>query len=87
MPTLTLHRTEIPLDVRSGRYLAEHIPGARLDELPGRNFAPQLGDQEAIVAEVQRLVAEIEARASEAAEPDRVLSTVLFTDIAGSTER
>jgi class 3 adenylate cyclase len=87
VPTLVLHRTEIPVDVRSGRYLAEHIPGARLVELPGRNFAPQVGDQEAIFAELERFVAEIESGESKAAEPDRVLSTVLFTDIVGSTER
>ncbi len=86
VPTLILHRTEIPVDVRSGRYLADHIPGSRLVELSGRNFAPQVGDQEALLAEVQRLVAEIEAGEWEAAEPDRVLSTVLFTDIVRSTE-
>jgi len=87
VPTLVLHRTEIPFDVRSARYLAEHIPGARLVELPGRNFAPQVGDQEALFAELERFVAEIESGQWEAAEPDRVLSTVLFTDIVGSTER
>jgi class 3 adenylate cyclase len=87
VPTLVLHRTEILLDVRSGRYLADHIPGARLVELPGRNFAPQVGDHEALNAELERFVAEIESGEWEAAEPDRVLSTVLFTDIVGSTER
>jgi len=87
VPTLVLHRTEIPVDIRSGRYLAEHIPGARLVELPGRNFAPQVGDQEAVVAEIERFVAEIQSGEWGAAEPDRVLSTVLFTDIVGSTER
>jgi class 3 adenylate cyclase len=87
VPTLVLHRTEIPVDVRSGRYLADHIPGARLVELPGRNFAPQVGDQDALFAELERFVAEIEAGEWEAAESDRVLSTVLFTDIVGSSER
>ena len=87
VPTLILHRTEIPVDVRNGRYLADHIPGARLVELPGRNLAPQVGDQEALVAEVQRLVAEIEAGEWEASQPDRMLATVLFTDIVGSTEK
>jgi len=44
VPTLVMQRTEIEvLDRRNGRYLAEHIPGARLVELPGRDFAPQLG--------------------------------------------
>jgi pimeloyl-ACP methyl ester carboxylesterase len=41
VPTLVLHRPEIPgPDIRSGRYFASHIPGARLVELPGRNFGP-----------------------------------------------
>src|SRR5262249_15169258 len=45
VPTLVLQRTQIEVvDVRNGRYLAEHIPGARLVELPGRDFAPQVGD-------------------------------------------
>jgi len=86
-PTLVLHRTEIPLDVRNGRYLADHIPGARLVELPGRNFAPQIGDQEAIFAELEHFFAEIHSGEWTAAEPDRVLSTVLFTDIVGSSEK
>jgi class 3 adenylate cyclase len=86
-PTLILHRTEILLDARSGRYLAEHVPGARLVELPGRNFAPSVGDQDALFAELERFVSEIQAGEWEAPQPDRVLSTVLFTDIVGSTER
>jgi class 3 adenylate cyclase/alpha-beta hydrolase superfamily lysophospholipase len=87
VPTLVLHRTEIPLDVRNGRYLADHIPGARFVELPGRNFAPQIGDQEAVFAELKHFFAEIQSGEWKAAEPDRVLSTVLFTDIVGSSEK
>jgi class 3 adenylate cyclase len=87
VPTLVLHRTEIPVDVRNGRYLADHIPGARLVELQDRNFAPQVGDQDALFAELERFVAEIESGEWQAAEPDRVLSTVLFTDIVGASER
>jgi class 3 adenylate cyclase/pimeloyl-ACP methyl ester carboxylesterase len=87
VPTLVLHRTEIPLDVRNGRYLADHIPGARFVELPGRNFAPQIGDQEALFAELEHFFAEIQSGEWKAAEPDRVLSTVLFTDIVGSSEK
>ena len=86
VPTLVLHRAEIAaLDVRGGRYLAEHIPGARLVVLEGRNFAPGVGDQEAVLSELGRFLAEIESGEHEAGEPDRVLSTVLFTDIVGST--
>jgi class 3 adenylate cyclase/pimeloyl-ACP methyl ester carboxylesterase len=88
VPTLVLQRTGIEfLDVRTSRYLAEHIPGARLVELPGRNFAPQVGDQEALFGELERFVDEMESGQWEGPEPDRVLSTVLFTDIVGSTER
>src|SRR5262249_16934998 len=47
VPTLVVQRTEhAAIDVREGRYVAEHIPGARLAELPGRDFAPQVGDTE-----------------------------------------
>jgi class 3 adenylate cyclase len=87
VPTLVLHRTEILLDVRNGRYLADHIPGARFVALPGRNFAPQIGDQEALFAELEHFFAEIQSGEWKAAEPDRVLSTVLFTDIVGSSEK
>jgi class 3 adenylate cyclase len=87
VPTLVLHRKEIPLDVRGGRYLADHIAGARLVELEGRNFAPSVGDQEALFAELERFVDDVQAGEWEAPEPDRVLSTVLFTDIVDSTRR
>jgi len=88
VPTLVLQRTEIELvDVRTSRYLADHIAGARLVELPGRNFAPQVGDPEAVLRELERFVADVQSGEWEAAEPDRVLSTVLFTDIVGSTAR
>jgi class 3 adenylate cyclase len=87
-PTLVLQRTEIEAyDVRNGRYLAERIPGARLVELAGRNYAPSVGDQEALAAELERFIADVESGEWEGAEPDRVLSTVLFTDIVGSTAR
>jgi class 3 adenylate cyclase len=88
VPTLILHRKEVaPQDVRSARYLADRIAGARLVELSGRNFAPGVGDQEALFAELERFVDDVVSGKWEAAEPDRVLSTVLFTDIVGSTTR
>jgi class 3 adenylate cyclase len=88
VPTLILQRTEIEvMGVHSARYLADHIPAARLVELPGRNFAPQVGDQEAVLRELERFVADVESGLWQGTEPDRVLSTVLFTDIAGSTAR
>jgi class 3 adenylate cyclase len=88
VPTLVLHRTELQrLDIRGARYLAEHIRGARLVELPGRNLAPAVGDAEALFAEVERFCADIQSGEWEPAEPDRMLATVLFTDIVGSTDK
>jgi class 3 adenylate cyclase len=86
VPTLILHRTELVRhDVRGARYLAERIPGAHLVELPGRNFAPAVGDPEALLAELRLFLDELESGAWLAGEPDRVLATVLFTDIVDST--
>jgi pimeloyl-ACP methyl ester carboxylesterase len=88
VPTLILHRTQVArLDVRGARYLADHIPGARLVELEGRNFAPGVGDTDTLVGELRRFLDEIESGRWKADESDRVLSTVLFTDIVGSSEK
>jgi class 3 adenylate cyclase/pimeloyl-ACP methyl ester carboxylesterase len=88
VPTLVLHRTELArLDIRGARYLAEQIHGARLVELPGRNFAPAVGDVEALFAEIERFCADIRSGEWEELETDRMLATVLFTDIVGSTEK
>jgi class 3 adenylate cyclase len=88
VPTLVMHRTELDaLDTRNARYLAEHIPGARLAEMPGRDFAPQLGDPERFFTELQSFLKEVVEEEAWEAEPDRVLATVLFTDIVNSTAR
>jgi class 3 adenylate cyclase len=88
VPTLVMQRTQIgSMDIRSGRYLAEHIPGARLVELPGPDFAPQLGDTDRLVAELESFLKEVVEREPWEAEPDRVLATVLFTDIVDATAR
>jgi class 3 adenylate cyclase len=87
VPTLVLHRTQSFWDVRSGRYLAEHIAGARFVELPGADFAPELGDQEQLFAELERFLGEVAEGKAIEIEPDRVLATVLFTDIVGATAR
>jgi class 3 adenylate cyclase len=88
VPTLVVQRSELPfLDVRNGRYLAERIPGARLVELPGRDFAPQLGDTDRLFAELESFVQEVVEGEGWEAEPDRILATVLFTDIVDSTAR
>jgi class 3 adenylate cyclase len=70
------------VDVGHGRYLAEHIPGARYVEVPGADYFPFVGDVDAILAEIEEFLTGVR-RGPEA---DRVLATVLFTDIVGSTE-
>jgi class 3 adenylate cyclase len=81
-PVLVLHRTGDRLaDVRASRYMAERIPGARLVELPGDDHLPFFGDQDAVVALTQEFL----TGASPVPDPDRVLATVLFTDIVDST--
>jgi class 3 adenylate cyclase len=88
VPTLVMHRQEGGgWDVRSGRYLADHIPGARFVGLPGADFSPWVGDQEALFAELESFLADVVAGKHVDVEPDRVLATVLFTDIVGSTEK
>ncbi len=84
VPTLILHRVGDRLvPVVSGRWLARNVPGARFVELPGDEHAPWLGDTSRLVDEMQQFLTG--SRAPVATE--RVLATVLFTDIVGSTER
>jgi class 3 adenylate cyclase len=89
VPTLVFHRPEIRgPDIRSGRYLASHIPGARLVELPGRNFGPPLGDTEPLFAELEQFLEQVVASRDEwDTEHERVLATVLFTDIVDATSK
>ena len=89
VPTLVLHRTEVARpDVRGARYMAARIPGARLVELPGRTFAPPLGDQDGQFVEIESFVTKAAVlHESRDEEPDRVLSTVLFTDIVDATTK
>jgi class 3 adenylate cyclase len=82
VPTLVLHRTEDPVcHVENARWLARAIEGSRYLELPGNDHVPW-ADQDEILAETQEFLTGVR----EPAEPDRVLATVLFTDIVGSTE-
>ena len=84
VPTLVVHRTEDRMrPVGGSRFIAEQIPGAKYVELPGMDNGPFVGDQDALIDEVQEFLTGIRP----APEPDRVLATVLFTDIVGSTER
>ena len=81
-PTLVIHRADATgFRVEHGRYLAEHIPNARYVELPGADNLIWAGDQEAILAEIENFVTGIRP----VLDPRRVLATVMFTDIVGST--
>ena len=86
-PTLILHRVgDKTVPVEAGRYLAQHIRGARYVELPGDDHLLQAFDPPTL----DRLIDEIEEFVTGARggpEPDRVLVTVMFVDVVGSTER
>lgn len=87
VPTLVLHRSGHPFDVRGGRFLADRIPFARFVELEGSEVFPYLGDTERLLAEIERFLTGLWQTAAWAEpERERVLTTVLFTDIAGSTK-
>ncbi len=84
VPTLVLHRKDCPQPpIEHGRYLADHIPGAGLVELPGADAAFFTEGAEEILAVIEEFL----TGTRRAREPDRVLATVLFTDVVSSTER
>jgi class 3 adenylate cyclase len=84
VPTLVLHRTgDRAVRVEQGRCIAERIPGAKYVELPGDDHTPWTGDADALIGEIEEFLTGVR----HGPEPDRVLATVLFTDIVGSTER
>jgi class 3 adenylate cyclase len=83
VPTHVVHRSgDLVISVEQGRYLAEHIEGATFTELPGDDHYCGAGDVDALVDEIEEFVTGVRP----AVEPDRVLATVMFTDIVGSTE-
>jgi class 3 adenylate cyclase len=82
-PTLVMHRTgDLDVDVEEGRYVAEHIADARFVEFPGDEHLVLLGADE-LVDEVEEFL----TGTRPAREPDRVLATILFTDIVDSSRR
>lgn len=84
VPTLVLHRHgDRVVNRRAGKELAAQIPGARYVELPGIDHLPWTGDSEAVLGEIEEFL----TGGRSEPEPDRVLATVMFTDIVGSTER
>jgi DNA-binding SARP family transcriptional activator/pimeloyl-ACP methyl ester carboxylesterase len=81
VPTLVIHRSAEYF--RDGtRFMGEHIPGAQLVELPGDDHLPWEGDRDRLLDEIERFLSGVHE-----VEPDRVLATLLFTDIVGSTAR
>lgn len=85
-PTLVMNRTgDDRVNVEGSRYLAEHIPGARYVEFLGTDHVIASGETAPVLAEIEGILAT--ASENSEAEPDRVLSTLLFTDIVGSTAK
>jgi class 3 adenylate cyclase len=84
VPTLILHRSgDRVARVEGARYIAERIQGAKYVELPGPDHFPWVGNTDAILDEVEEFL----TGARRSPELDRVLATVMFTDIVGATER
>ncbi|MGH3676088.1 MAG: adenylate/guanylate cyclase domain-containing protein [Mycobacterium sp.] len=82
-PTLILHRRDaVMIPAGFGRYLAEHIPGARYVELPGADTLHWTGDAAAVLDEIEEFVT-----GARGFDTERVLTTIVFTDIVGSTQR
>jgi pimeloyl-ACP methyl ester carboxylesterase len=83
-PTLILHRRDDAIStIEHGRYLAQHIPDARLVELDGADHWPWVGDTASIAEEIRAFLTGVPG----AGDPERALVTVLFTDIVAATEQ
>jgi DNA-binding SARP family transcriptional activator/pimeloyl-ACP methyl ester carboxylesterase len=82
VPTLVAFRSHEYFGERT-RFMGEHIPGARVVELPGNDHLPWEGDREALLDEIERFLSGVQ----EDVEPNRVLATLLFTDLVGSTAK
>lgn len=83
-PTLVLHREgALFIPVGQGRYIAEHITGSSYVELPGADVLYWVGDAAPMLDEIEEFITGVRG----GAEPERVLTTIMFTDIVGSTQR
>jgi class 3 adenylate cyclase len=83
-PTLILHRESATfVAVGHGRYLAEHIAGSRYVELPGADVPYWVGDVAPLLDEIEEFITGVRGQS----DAERVLTTILFTDIVGSTKR
>jgi pimeloyl-ACP methyl ester carboxylesterase len=84
VPTMVIHRTgDLDASVEEGRWIASQIPGATFVELPGVDHLPWVGDQDAVLDEAERFL----TGRLVPVEADRILATILVTDIVGSTQR
>jgi class 3 adenylate cyclase len=84
VPTLIAHRIgDRNISIQEARYMVKQMPSARLVELPGEDHMLWFGDNDALLGEIEEFLTGVRQEP----EPDRVLATVLFTDIVNSTER
>ena len=84
VPTLVIHRTgDRDVNIGNGIYLAKNIPGAKFVELPGNDHAWNAGDTDAVNDQIEEFLTGVRS----AGHQDRVLSTILFTDIVDSTKK
>jgi pimeloyl-ACP methyl ester carboxylesterase/DNA-binding winged helix-turn-helix (wHTH) protein/class 3 adenylate cyclase len=84
VPSLVIHRTDDQcLKVEEGRYVAERILGAKFVEFPGNDHLPFIGDQDAILDEMEEFLTGVR----HTPEPETVLATVLFTRLAGTNNQ
>ncbi|HEV8339220.1 MAG TPA: adenylate/guanylate cyclase domain-containing protein [bacterium] len=84
VPTLMLHRVaDRDASIEEGRYMASRIPQVKFVELPGDDHLPWVGDADTVLDEIEEFLTGMRP----VPEPDRVLATVLFVDMVGSTER
>ncbi len=83
VPTLIIQRADIAVGAERGRYLAEHIRGAKYVELPGADIVYWVGDTGPMLDEIEEFVTGVRGVSG----VERILATVLFTDIVGSTDR
>ena len=83
VPTMVMHRDGDTIPFGGGQYVADHIPGSQFVELHGEDHWPWLGDPDEVCDHVEEFL----TGARPTATVDRILATVMFTDIVGSTER
>jgi pimeloyl-ACP methyl ester carboxylesterase len=87
VPTLVLHRSGDHIPVEGARWMAEQIPGARFEEVPGDAHMIVRGDWRRVADELEAFLVPAATSAEEAPEAETMLATVLFTDLVGSTAK